>query len=248
MKATWMIMGMPISLEALGPRVTPAALDAVRDWLTQVDQTFSTYKPDSEISRLNRGELKLAAVSAAVQEVLAECQRLQQLTQGYFDIQRGDIIDPSGYVKGWAIKKGAELLEEHQIWRYCLEAGGDMQLRGPGPTDGPWKIGITHPLQPTRLAKVLYVAKGAVATSGTYKRGRHIYNPLTGQEVSDPISLTVIGASIDRVDALTTAAFCMGVEGLEFLHRQGWEAMMVRADGRVVLTPGFGRYEHPSGG
>jgi thiamine biosynthesis lipoprotein len=175
-----------------------------------------------------------------------------RLTDGYFDIRRGDHnptlaggIDPSGYVKGWAIKNAAGLLNARHISRYCVDAGGDIQVRGRGPGGGPWQIGIRHPLEPTKFAKLLYVTDGAVATSGIYERGRHIYNPHTGKEVTDPLSLTVVGggAVIDRVDALATAAFCMGREGLGFLRRQGYEVMMISADAQVVQTLGFGRYE-----
>src|SRR5689334_13487766 len=54
------IMGMPIGIELPddGVDVEPAFA-----WLRHVDATFSTYKPDSEISRLDRGELALSDCS-----------------------------------------------------------------------------------------------------------------------------------------------------------------------------------------
>ncbi len=238
-------MGMPITLEVLDGNAADAAIDDVFEYFHEVDEAFSTYKPTSEVSRLNRGELELPKSSDDLRAVLEECARLKKLTEGYFDVARDGHIDPSGYVKGWAIYRAARLLNSRDITRYCINAGGDMQISGDGPSGGPWVIGIAHPFDPTKLAKKLYLKNMAVATSGNYERGNHIYNPRTGQMVEDPVSLTVIGPTIDQVDALATAAFCMGDQALPFLHRQGYEAMSIDKQGRVVLTEGFRRFERP---
>ncbi len=244
MKQSQIIMGMPITVELLGSDRLEEAAGEVWAHFRRVDETFSTYKPTSEISRLNRDELALAQASAEVREVLAECERLKRQTDGYFDIVHDGHTDPSGYVKGWAIHQAARLLDRRHITRYCLNAGGDIQVRGAGPSGGPWVVGITNPFEPTKFAKTLALTDMAVATSGTYERGAHIYNPHTGELVDDPVSLTVVGATIDRVDALATAAFCMGRAGLAFLRRHGCEAMMIAKDRPVTLTEGFRRFEH----
>ena len=236
-------MGMPVTVEVLGLKAASEAIDEVFAYFRRVDAIFSPFKSDSEISRLNRGELALSQLSAEVRSVLDACARLRRLTGGYFDITRGDgTIDPSGYVKGWAVYQAAGLLNRRLITRYCVNAGGDMQLSGEGPGGGPWVVGITNPFDPATLAKRLYIKDMAVATSGTYERGRHIYNPHTGQFVDDLVSLTVVGPTIDRVDALATAAFCMGRTGLAFLREQGLEGMLIDRHGQVMMTAGFRRY------
>src|ERR1035437_1343487 len=52
------IMGTAIGLDVRDASVSPAALDEVFAYLREVDQRFSPYKPDSEVSRLIRGELQ----------------------------------------------------------------------------------------------------------------------------------------------------------------------------------------------
>lgn len=79
------IMGMPIIIDVRDPDVDPAALDRAFDWLRWVDATFSTYKPGSEICRLNRGELALADAHPEVRAVLARCEQMREATGGYFD-------------------------------------------------------------------------------------------------------------------------------------------------------------------
>ena len=70
------IMGMPIVVDVRDVD-DAAALDPLFDWFRFVDRTFSTYIPDSEISRLNRGELALADAHPDVREVLARCEELR---------------------------------------------------------------------------------------------------------------------------------------------------------------------------
>ena len=74
-------MGMPVLVEARGP----APFDAVFNWLRFVDGLFSTYKDESQISRINRGELEPARAHPLVREVLDRCEELREETSGYFD-------------------------------------------------------------------------------------------------------------------------------------------------------------------
>ena len=83
----------------------------------------------------------------------------------------------------------------------------------------------------------------AVATSGTYIRGLHIYNPKTGMPADDMISLTVVGDHICDVDLVATAAFAMGDLGIRFVEEMpGFEAYAIDKDGMATMTSGFHRY------
>ncbi|MES1248839.1 MAG: FAD:protein FMN transferase, partial [Actinomycetota bacterium] len=66
------VMGMPIVVETRDD-AAPAVLDPVFDWFRWVDATFSTYKPDSEISRIARGELAVEDAAPEVAWVLDRC-------------------------------------------------------------------------------------------------------------------------------------------------------------------------------
>ncbi len=107
-----------------------------------MDETFSTYKETSEISRLNRGELREDEYSEDLRTILALSEETRRATGGYFNIWRDGICDPSGIVKGWAVRNAARILDDRGFRNYYLDAGGDMQLAGM--KDGaPWRVGHT---------------------------------------------------------------------------------------------------------
>lgn len=234
-------MGMPVVLWAIGSPKAVQAIQSAIVFLHEVDQTFSTFKPTSEISRLNSGELTSEQLSQQVKDVLAECERLKQISDGFFDAHYGRQLDPSGYVKGWAIREAAKILESFGIDRYLVEISGDLQAKGDGPTGDGWVIAIANPAAPGRAATFIRLHSGAVATSGIYTQGLHIINPKTGEPVKDPLSLTVVGDDIGLVDAYATAAYCMGAQGqgLAWLKLMGFEGLQIDHRGQALATDGF---------
>jgi FAD:protein FMN transferase len=226
------IMGMPISVAGAGSD----AAEAVFGWLRRVDELFSTYRCESEISRLDRGELALADADPLVREVLARCERLREETGGYFDARAGGRLDPSGLVKGWAVDRAAALLDASGEQRFCISAGGDLVARG-----GPWRVGVRHPRRRRRLAAALSMHDAAVATSGAYERGAHVVDPHTRRPARGALSVTVVGPDLGTADAYATAAFAMGAAGPAWTAGlDGYEAMTVIGE-RVLSTPGFAR-------
>jgi FAD:protein FMN transferase len=239
------IMGMPIVLDVRDEDVDEDVLDAMFDWLRWVDATFSTYKDDSEISRLNRGELALADAHRKVLWVLDRCEQLRVETQGYFDVRAAsaDVVDPSGFVKGWAVDCAAAILDDAGLRNYALNAAGDMRLRGRAVPELCWRVGIQHPLELDKVAKVIETMELAVATSGEYARGTHVFDPHTHLPPTGILSVSIAGPELATADAFATAAFAMGAErAMHWTARlQGYEAMTILSDGRVLSTPGFGR-------
>ncbi len=249
------IMGMPIIVDVRDPDVDPAALDRVFDWLRAVDATFSTYRPESDISRLNRGELTLADAHPDVRAVLARCEQLRVETNGYFDIrapflsrqetgadavQRSDVGDPSGLVKGWSVDRAARILDDAGAHNYCLNAGGDIRVRG-YPSPAPcWRVGIQHPILRDRVAAVVTATDLAIATSGAYERGAHIVDPRTAQPPTGVLSVTIVGPDLATADAYATVAYAMGRAGAAWTARLvGYEAMTILEDQTVLSTPAF---------
>jgi len=236
------VMGMPILVDVRDD-VDLLVLEPLWAWFRWVDATFSTYKDDSEISRLGRGELELGAADPAVQYVLARCETLRRETRGYFDVQAAGLLDPSGYVKGWAVDRGVALLEAAGLRNFAVNAGGDIWLAGGALPDFDWRVGIEHPHLPDSVAAVVQVRDGAVATSGAYARGDHVLDPHTGEAPADLVSVTVTGPDLGVADAYATAAFAMGARGPGWTaHLRGrYEALTILADGRVLSTAGFPR-------
>jgi thiamine biosynthesis lipoprotein len=165
------IMGMPIVVDVGDDDVDEGALDAVFDWFRAVDETFSTHKEDSEVSRLARGELAVADAAAQVQQVLARCEELRRETGGYFDAHASGTLDPSGFVKGWSVDRAADPLARAGFRNYALNAGGDIRLVGGARPDPIWRVGIQHPRLRDCVAAVVEGSDLAVATSGAYARG-----------------------------------------------------------------------------
>jgi thiamine biosynthesis lipoprotein len=248
MKETRDIMGMPVSVE-IAEATTQESLEKAFAYFTYVDETFSTYKENSQISRINKGDIHASAYSDDMKLVFALAEETKQLTQGYFDIKRPDgLIDPSGIVKGWAINNVAILLSLLGHKNFYVEAGGDIQTRGTNAEGNEWRIGIRNPFNQSEIIKVVYPHQKGIATSGTYIRSNHIYNPHSKQSVDTSVaSLTVIGPDVYEADRFATAAFAMGDAGVEFIERlDGFEGYAIDTRGLATMTSGFTAYTQPS--
>ncbi|HEX6061026.1 MAG TPA: FAD:protein FMN transferase [Candidatus Limnocylindria bacterium] len=237
MRRTDEIMGMPITIDVRdGDRGTDEAFAELR----RIDAIFSPFAPDSAVSRINDGRLRVDDASAEVQDVLARCERHETATGGFFSAWRGAVLDPSGYVKGWAIERACAILDAHGHRAYFVDAGGDVRTRGESDAGEPWRIGIRHPVERGSVVRVVLGGDLAVATSGTYEKGGHIYDPHTGAPADELVSLTVVGPSIVEADVQATAAFAMGARAIDYLEDlQGYEAYAIGPDLRATWTSGF---------
>jgi FAD:protein FMN transferase len=234
------VMGMPIYVDIRDPHALPSAAEPAFDWLRWVDATFSTYKPESEISRLGRGELRMEEAQPQVRAVLARCEELRAVTGGYFDARAGGTLDPSGLVKGWAVDEAAAILSAAGLENFAINAGGDIRLQGGALPEDSWRIGIQHPLERGQIAAVVEGSGLAVATSGEYARGQHVLDPHTRRAPDGVLSVTIIGPDLATADAYATAAFAMGREGPAWTARLGgYEAMTILEPEQVLTTAGF---------
>jgi thiamine biosynthesis lipoprotein len=237
------VMGTAVSIDLRGGTTSSAAaaFADVAGWLHHVDATFSTYRDDSVIARLDRGELLASDAGPDVRWVLDTCAALRSSTDGAFDIRATGRLDPSALVKGWAVERAALRLTDRGFDDLCITAGGDVALRGSAAPGRPWRIGIQHPLDRRAVAAVVEVhGPFAVATSGGYERGAHIIDPLSGAPATGALSVTVAGPDLALADAYATAAFAMGRGGPDWTAGlTGFAAMTVLDDETVLSTPGF---------
>ncbi len=243
MKQTKLIMGMPITVEILDAKAGTKDFSDIWHHFSAVDGRFSTYKKDSEISKINNG-LPRQKWSREMKIVLGLCEQTSRETGGYFNIFNNGRHDPSGLVKGWAINKAAELLRKRGFQNFYIEAGGDIQASGLNADKKAWKVGIRSPFKLDEIVKTVAVSSEGVATSGTYIRGQHIYNPhQPSATLKDVASLSVIGPNIYEADRFTTAGFAMGKKGIEFIESlAGFEGYMIDANKQATFTSGFERY------
>jgi FAD:protein FMN transferase len=234
-------MGTVFTIDIRDPGEWSCPIDEVVRWLHLVDATFSTYRPDSDISRIRRGELGIEDAHPTVAEVLDLSARLQHETSGFFSSLIHGQVEPTGVVKGWAIERASELLRNAGSANHAVNGGGDMQLAGEAAPGRAWAVGVTDPRDRSRVLTVVEGQDCAVATSGISERGRHIVNPFTGRPAeSGLLSATAIGARLTEVDAYATAAFVMGLPALGWVEsKAGYEALLVRADGTRRETSGW---------
>lgn len=242
-------MGTVVSVDIRGEGGTTDHVEAVFEWFRQVDERFSPWRPQSEVSRHARGELADADLSDDLREVLDVCEWLRVRSGGVFDIRahRPDgAPDPTGLVKGWSVDRAVWMLEAWGATDLSVNAGGDVVVRGSAhvdPADPRWRIGIQHPVLRDRVAAVVHGTDLAVATSGTYERGQHIVDARTGAPPSGLSGMTVVGPELGLADAFATTAFAMGLDGLDWLRGfDGYAGCAITTDQRLVWTAGFERY------
>jgi thiamine biosynthesis lipoprotein len=246
LRRSWVeqIMGMPISVLARGDAAhaaaTQQAVEAVFAELRGVDEMFSTYKPDSVVSRLARREVVLDESPPGVREVAWRCQQAKERTGGLFDATRPDgVWDPSGLVKGWAAARAARHLRDVDGLDWCLNAGGDVVVGSPSGL--PFVIGIQDPSDPQRVVTTVARTSGALATSGTAARGTHIYDPRTREARPGRwLSVSVIGPSLETADVLATAAFVAGDAWAQVVASvPGYDGLAISGDLAMTATLGW---------
>lgn len=218
-------------------------------WLHDVDRIFSTYREDSIVTAIRRGEnldQLRAAFDARDRELLADvldaCDKCADFTEGAFDAwELPGGFDPSGFVKGWAAQMAADILAEHGLRYFMIDAGGDVVCRGGESATEPWHIGIRHPDNPDQVMATVFVTDGTIATSGTYERGEHLFDPTTGEYAAVARAATVVGPDAGIADAMATAIALRGEPMLKKIHSlsggaAAWSALVVI--GNVVTSIG----------
>lgn len=209
------VMGTAVSFDIRVPDLPEVpgdvceALTRAVNHLHRVDALFSTYRESSQISRLSRGELRLAHCDPLVWDVLRLAEEAHARTDGWFSAFFNGFFDPTGLVKGWAVEHAARMLADAGATAVCANGGGDIQLIG-----GPWRIGVSDPLRPGEIAAIVEsdgATDLAIATSGPAERGCHILDPRTHEAPNTTLaSFTVLTPRLTDADVLATAGYAMG--------------------------------------
>jgi len=231
---------MPVTVHVVDDVAQSEALDKVFEDFALLDRTFSPFLAGSEVSRINRAELRPEDAGQLVKQAIDLCRMYELATEGYFSPWIAGRFDPSGLVKGWAIDRACSILDGYGYRDFFVDAGGDVQTRGRNAEDGPWRVGVRHPVERDKFACVVLVSGLAVATSGTYEKGEHILDPHSGRPANAWLSFTVVGPDILQADVYATACFAMGIAGLDFMARVArYEAYAIDSHLRASYTAGF---------
>lgn len=149
-------------------------------------------------------------------------------------------INPGGIGKGWAIDRALERLVAAGVPNVLVHGGASSvrchgtRGRGGSGRRG-WPVGMRHPMRPGQRLATVVVHDRALGTSGSgtqffIDRGRrlgHILDPRTGLPAEGVLSATVITASAADADALSTAAYVLGPEGLPRIAPPGGDTAAV---------------------
>jgi thiamine biosynthesis lipoprotein len=247
------VMGLPVSVHVRGPLARGLEVeDAVRRMAMALhadDATFSTWKPQSEVSRIRRGELRLEDAGSRVQRAAELCREAEHRTAGAFSAwlpgtDGRPAFDPTGLVKGWVVQEALDALVDrlaglassgHDV---LVSAGGDVAVACQRTDTPDWVVGIEDPQDRSRVLRTVSLRRGAVATSGTAARGAHIVDPGTGGPARGLLSATVVGPSLTWADVYATAAFVRGLDGMPWLGTlPDHTAVLVATDGTVHVVP-----------
>ena len=228
------VMGTVVSIDVRDPDPgdpsIARAIEAAVAWFHEVDARFSPFRATSEVRRHDRGDQAIDDVHPDLRHVLRACEDLRQATGGAFDARGhdpGGHLDPSGFVKGWAVDEAVDLLVGAGARSFAVNAGGDVVVRGEAEPGRAWRVGVRDPAAADRIAAVLEVTDRAVATSGLYERGGHVRNPRTGRVPGAYSSITVVGPTLGLADAWATASLALGPDG---------PALVAAQDGLGVLA------------
>jgi len=199
----------------------------ISETLSKWENVLSQWKPDSDLSRANRGEPQ----SEDLKRVIALAEEIHKESAGAFDHRllkeaseagfgpAGTGIDLSGIGKGFAVDQVGEMLRRLGIDDFIFELGGEI-LTG----DGEWEVEIEAPDPATRtILRTVKLKKQALATSGNYRQftpapsglSSHIIDPRTHKPIiRSPSSVSVIANDCATADAWATALFVLGPEVL----------------------------------
>jgi thiamine biosynthesis lipoprotein len=198
------------------------ALDAAFAEVARLEGVLTTYKEESEVSRLNAGAGSPARpVSEDLWLLLEASSRAWTASGGLFDptfssspsargfgrlgldsgrrkvfLPLGARLDFGGIGKGWALDAAAAVLRARGVRRALLNFGGQAYALGR------WDVATP--------AGTFALADASAATSGDAERPGHIVDPLTGTSRRGPATATVVLASATEADAWSTPVYLGG--------------------------------------
>ena len=234
---------MPVTIEIVDSNATTKIFEEIFNYLISVDEQFSTFKKNSEITLFNEGKIDSKDLSDDMKKIFNLSEDMKNRTNGFFDITYNDRIDTSGLVKGWAIYNASLILHQKGFKNFYVEIAGDIEVSGLNNEGQKWAIGIRNPFNKSENVKIVYLSDIGIATSGTYENGNHIYNPIEKRAADEIESLTIIGPNVYEADCLATACFAMGANGIYFLEKTpGFEGYMIDHNKIATFTSGFEKY------
>lgn len=242
------------------------ALDRAEEYINDMDDRLSVFKPDSEVSQINANAgVCDTLIGRDTFDLLQLCVKYGEVTGGVFDITTKPLTDEE---KAEARVDYRDILLNNKKLSARLRSVGQgihlggiakgyavdrvagilanqgvknavINLGGTVRNVGKAeRIGIRNPFEPGKIAASIESVDEAVVTSGLYERGSHIFDPVSGKPaVSDLASVTVVGKDGAAADASATACMVLGsMRGMLLLDLLGLEGIFILSDGGIFAT------------
>ena len=241
-------------------------LDLAFGEAARVEQMLSTWRDDSELSRVNRGEKDAASpeLRALLEKVFAWRgrtdgafePRVRPLIDVWRTRQEGAVPDRASIGEALrAIRAGAAPIEEgafgkgyaiDRMMQYAdfVDFGGQLGVRGRR------QVAIADPVHRHRPLMKFFIEDASLSTSGgsekTFRAAgktfTHIIDPRTGEALPPRGSASVVAPSALEADILSTALYVMGPEqGLRWADANGVAAVFIAPDGHIQISAAFRR-------
>lgn len=151
-------------------------------------------------------------------------------------------LELGGLGKGYAIDRMDSFLQDFA--NVCINAGGDIRVRGLDENGHPWRIVFEHPTDITKAIGYVDTSDLALACSSPSRRSwrnrHHLVDPRSGEAAGNMMAVYTQSASALVADAYSTALFVLGFEkARELLPELPVEAMLVGIDGMAYRSAGF---------
>lgn len=223
-------------------RDAATALTEIQAKFALLNETFSLYRPDSEISRIASGDLTLPAASELMLEEYARALSWRDRTAGAFTPHRPDgVLDLSGTIKAVAVQAAADILHQAGFSDFSVNVAGDLTVDGNQSEEiSGWVTGIVDPADQSQLIAAVRLNADfpAIATSGSAERGEHIW--MRPETEKDFVQATVIAGDILTADVLATAIISGGQASLDQITQDFEVAVVtVAPDGTLLANPRF---------
>lgn len=164
----------------------------------------------------------------------------------------GMVLDLGSIGKGYAADQVSAYMRDHDLNSALINLGGSsINAVGGKPGGADWNVGLQDPVK-SRGSQIgtVKINNETIDSSGVYERFfmedgvryHHILDPRTGYPTQNGLmSITIVSDNATDADALSTAAFVMGLEdGMAYIEKQpGVEAFFIMDDNSIHATSGL---------
>jgi thiamine biosynthesis lipoprotein len=172
------------------------------------------------------------------QQKLPEWSEVLHRKGTILEVKQPITLDVGAAGKGYLVDSVCEILDTAGIANYVVDGSGDLRHKGKREN----KVGLEHPLDPTKVVGVVEVQNKSICASATNRRQwgngqHHIFDPDSMKPTRDVIATWVIADTTMIADGLSTSLFFVEPNVLRKSFQ--FEYVRMHADGSIDYSPFF---------